>query len=683
MCGIFCSICHRASEELAIITDTVLPLVKNRGPDSCQCHQIKIHGNNKNDVIVTMYASVLHLRGQTVTRQPLVNASGDALLWNGEVFGGIQVPFEANDTEIILQKLSDLPEGKEDDSIIEVFSSIQGPWAFVFYEASRKKLWYGRDYFGRRSLISSSIENALLLSSVSTRSFKQKCHEIAAKHLYCIDLQTLNLELENTNLEELSTSHIFIPKFIQKKRKANTMHRCQNTLRMVPSERSSPKDYVQSSNRTVENKMDKIPGDDEQSPSTSISDGEGDLTCNLKNSYKSDGIKNIKEVNQANENILSRGKDILNQSSKRTREQENVLGNQVNKMSICDIGYNMSDSALTIEQLQEAFVKVLEESVRARVETIPREISPSDVIADEKEETSLGILFSGGIDSVVLAALAHRFVPENESIDLINVAFEQKYKVPQNVKKKHIKPPTEEEMKKQFDVPDRLTGRSAVGELPKNRKWNFVEVNVTLEELQQERESRITNLVSPLQTVLDDSIGCAIWFAARGMGTKFVYNNERKELELNDEKYTSKVKVLLTGMGADEQLGGYARHRTKFEKSGWVGLHDEMKMELDRISSRNLGRDDRCISDHGREARFPFLDERVIEFLDSIPVCVKCDPRLERGYGEKILLREVALLHLKLPSSSCLPKRAIQFGSRIAKLESGKEKGSQQCERLV
>jgi len=27
----------------------------------------------------------------------------------------------------------------------------------------------------------------------------------------------------------------------------------------------------------------------------------------------------------------------------------------------------------------------------------------------------------------------------------------------------------------------------------------------------------------------------------------------------------SLYKVLLTGMGADEQLGGYARHRTKFE----------------------------------------------------------------------------------------------------------------------
>ena len=31
----------------------------------------------------------------------------------------------------------------------------------------------------------------------------------------------------------------------------------------------------------------------------------------------------------------------------------------------------------------------------------------------------------------------------------------------------------------------------------------------------------------------------------------------------------------------------------------------------------------RCISDHGREARFPFLDEDVVSFLNSLPVWVK------------------------------------------------------------
>ena len=51
-------------------------------------------------------------------------------------------------------------------------------------------------------------------------------------------------------------------------------------------------------------------------------------------------------------------------------------------------------------------------------------------------------------------------------------------------------------------------------------------------------------MVCPLQTVLDDSIGCAIWFAARGLGKKFILNGDN-QLELKDEQYKSKVKVII------------------------------------------------------------------------------------------------------------------------------------------
>lgn len=61
--------------------------------------------------------------------------------------------------------------------------------------------------------------------------------------------------------------------------------------------------------------------------------------------------------------------------------------------------------------------------------------------------------------------------------------------------------------------------------------------------------------------------------------------------------------VVLTGIGADEQLAGYSRHRVRFATSGHEGLIQELAMELGRISSRNLGRDDRVVGDHGKEAR--------------------------------------------------------------------------------
>lgn len=76
---------------------------------------------------------------------------------------------------------------------------------------------------------------------------------------------------------------------------------------------------------------------------------------------------------------------------------------------------------------------------------------------------------------------------------------------------------------------------------------------------------------------------------------------------------------MLTGIGADEQLAGYSRHRVCFKKYGLEGLNKELEMELGRISSRNLGRDDRIIGDHGKEARYYCfsLKENTVCQLDS------------------------------------------------------------------
>lgn len=88
------------------------------------------------------------------------------------------------------------------------------------------------------------------------------------------------------------------------------------------------------------------------------------------------------------------------------------------------------------------------------------------------------------------------------------------------------------------------------------------------------------------------------------------------------------------------------------------------------------------ISSLGKEVRFPFLDEQFVRYLQTIPIWYKTDLRLPRGIGEKYLLRYVACHSLGLEHSSKYPKRAIQFGSRIAKLENRKEKASDQCSRL-
>ena len=67
--------------------------------------------------------------------------------------------------------------------------------------------------------------------------------------------------------------------------------------------------------------------------------------------------------------------------------------------------------------------------------------------------------------------------------------------------------------------------------------------------------------------------------------------------------------MVLAGHGADELFGGYSRHISKYREAGWKGLREELSMDVARLWLRNFGRDDRCIADHGREARHPFVAE--------------------------------------------------------------------------
>lgn len=72
----------------------------------------------------------------------------------------------------------------------------------------------------------------------------------------------------------------------------------------------------------------------------------------------------------------------------------------------------------------------------------------------------------------------------------------------------------------------------------------------------------------------------------------------------------------------------------------------------------------------------------MVSYLNSLPMWDKVDLARPRGVGEKLLLRLVAL-QLGLSQSAVVPKRAMQFGSRIAKMEEKKERASDKCTRLL
>lgn len=69
------------------------------------------------------------------------------------------------------------------------------------------------------------------------------------------------------------------------------------------------------------------------------------------------------------------------------------------------------------------------------------------------------------------------------------------------------------------------------------------------------------------------------------------------------------------------------------------------------------------------------MDEDVVSYLNSLDVTQFCDMDLPQGEGDKMILRLVAK-KIGLTCCSGLAKRAIQFGSRIAKVSDVDRYGS-------
>lgn len=303
----------------------------------------------------------------------------------------------------------------------------------------------------------------------------------------------------------------------------------------------------------------------------------------------------------------------------------------------------------SIHSTCDNIIALLSKSVQERINLTPNycKVCAKSAQNIECQHCKVGILFSGGLDCSIIAILADKFVDPSLPIDLFNVAFESvRRDKSQNCLKKEIN----------WNVPDRITAKETFEELKSlhpNRIWNLVEINVCRDELQNELQNRLKDLVSPLRNILDESLGAALWFAARGIG------------EVHQTPYSSKCRVLLLGSGADELFAGYTRHRNTFRRGGLDALTEELELDWVRLPNRNLARDDRVIGDHSITARAPYLQEEFVQFVRSLSPDQRCNLNLEQGIGDKLLLRLCAY-KLGLSKCSTFKKRALQFGSRIA-----------------
>ncbi|KAI0271497.1 asparagine synthase-domain-containing protein [Gloeopeniophorella convolvens] len=562
-----------------------------RGPDAQRRHQTSTtEGATSSSVHLDFFSSELLLRGDAPVVQPHVHPNGDVLCWNGEIFQGLDIHPEENDGVKLFDALTGLMDAS---SIVQLFGTLEGPYAFVFYHHRSKRLFFARDPLGRRSLLIHKPSYTLpymLLASVSVGANPSyDLAELSTEFIYCLDLSSFEdnaAAIFDACLESHQrlqpNSGAFVP-----------FARPARVNRALPEGQLSP---------SLSQSLDFIP--------PFLATAVDDLISHLDRSVAL-RVRNIPRGGAAH----------------RSNGEEPPLG-----------------------------------SASARV----------------------AVLFSGGIDSTTCAFLAHRHVPLEEPIDLLNIAFENPRKIRLQVdgnaggmskKKKKAKVlqdaapvdgPLLERYSPDYLVPDRITGLTELEELRRlcpGRQWNFVEIDVPYSEYQA-AHSTVKATMWPGRTIMDLSLAMALYFAARGIG------QVRSSGVSDPVPYASPARVLLNGLGSDELLGGYGRHRTAYNAGGWQAVIDELQLEMDRIPTRNLGRDDRMISAHGKETRHPFLSLDVVNFLAVLPVHYKVDPRLEVGIGDKMLLR-LATRKLGLVEASSRKKRAMQFGSHSARMEVG------------
>ncbi|MEK6949914.1 MAG: asparagine synthase-related protein [Nanoarchaeota archaeon] len=219
-----------------------------------------------------------------------------------------------------------------------------------------------------------------------------------------------------------------------------------------------------------------------------------------------------------------------------------------------------------------------------------------------------GILFSGGVDSTLIAFLCKKY---NYDFTCFTIGLENSQDIEYAIK------------------------------ISEKYNFNLSYKILSLEEI----EAIIKNTAKILKSadIIWVSVGSVLYAASK--------------LALH-----SNTKVLFAGLGTEEIFAGYQRHADALQNNGFEAVHRESWNGLKNMWQRDLLRDCKIAKALGVELKTPYMDLNVIREAMSVSPIYKLDKE-----NKKIILREIAEDFGLEKEFAYRPKKAAQYGSNFLK----------------
>ncbi|KAF4684720.1 Asparagine synthetase domain-containing protein 1 [Perkinsus olseni] len=566
---------HSASAKLPDVEE----LLRCRGPDHFGTRRVQ-----HDDLTLDFQSAVLHMRGsQGAVQQPRCFANDYILLWNGELFNDEFAGSGRGDTLEVFDRL------RRADDVVAVLDGLKGPFAFVFYDRRKGEIWFGRDRFGRRSLLlSDDADGGLAVASVGGISSESRVAEVPAEgSVYC-------LELGSREIREVRYP-------------SGVCYRKEAFWNTGTADTGTPEEFLTILRRAVARRVQML---DHPGPIGVLFSGGVDSTALAMLALE----ESDRQVDLLTASVDGKDSPDLRTALVSYKRLAEVYGSDRVRLILCPIDAADKGMYDRVMGLSSPEITHMDINISAALWTAAR--GEGIVVAPEECGTAE---FRKSV-----------LVEESEASAECR-----------GMKVRGESGPSREICS--HDGCTRVAKDTCV-----RRMCKFCCRRVAAEDDLPYCRTHKAGVKD--RTPTDHTAGAPLPRVLTGMCD-------------GAARVRSDARVILVGHGADEVLGGYARYRTSELRDGLEGRRREMLKDLDRLWRRNLGRDDRVMSDHGREPRHPYLDEELIEWVGRHKLRdseVETKPLLR---GAVRLLAGGALVDM-----AGFRKRAIQFGTRLAKV---------------